>query len=52
MVIDSVLADGAQIGEGALVEGAVVGQGAIIAPRAIAPAGTVVEPHSRYDARG
>jgi len=50
-VRDSILADGVIIEAGARVTGAVIGSGAIVPTGAVVPAGTLVEPGARYDAR-
>lgn len=50
-VVRSILADGVEVGAGAVVDGVVAGSGSSIAPHAIVPRGTNLEPGARYDAR-
>jgi NDP-sugar pyrophosphorylase family protein len=50
-VVRSILADGVEVGVGAVVDGVVAGSGSSIAPHAIVPPGTNLEPGARYDAR-
>ncbi len=49
-VVDSILADGVSVGADARISRAVVGSSAVIGPSAVVPAGTLIEPHARYDA--
>lgn len=49
-VVNTIVADGVMVGEGACLEGAVVGSGATIRPGAKVPPGTLIEPGARYDA--
>jgi mannose-1-phosphate guanylyltransferase len=48
-VTDSILADSVTIGANAQVRGLVAGRGAVVAPGALVPTGTVLEPGARYD---
>ena len=46
----SILADGVEVGAGAVLDGVVAGSGASIPPHAIVPRGTNLQPGARYDA--